>query len=105
ALVGDSTDNASKVVLCRFQSRKVNVVVPLRVAGVGASHTLTMRSGSGNGSGFNRTASTILNIAVLAPIPRASNPMVTAANAGSRASEAIPYRTSLNRFSTHRTLR
>ena len=49
-----------------------------------------MRSGSGNGSGFNRTASTILNIAELAPMPRASNPMVTAANPGSRASEAHP---------------
>ena len=73
--------------------------------GVGVSHTLTMRSGSGKGSGFNRTASTILNMAELAPMPSASNPMATAANPGSRASEPIPYRKSLSRFSIHRTLR
>ena len=45
ALVGHSTDSASKMSLCRFQSKKVSVVVPLRPSGVD-SQTLTIRSGS-----------------------------------------------------------
>src|SRR5688572_5507497 len=40
----------------------------------------TMRSGSGNGSGFSRTALTTEKIAVLAPIPRANADTAAAVN-------------------------
>ena len=65
-------------------STKLRVVVELAVVAVGASQRRTIRSGSGKGSGLNSTASTRLNIAVLAPMPSASTPTATSVNAGER---------------------
>ena len=91
--------------LSRFQSRKLSVAIPLRDVGVGASITRTMRSGSEKGSGFRRTASTRLNIAVLAPMPIAITLTAMAAKPGSRTSSRSPYRTSFSSVSSQRTLR
>jgi hypothetical protein len=49
-----------------------------------------MRSGSANGSGFNSTASTRLNIAALAPMPMAMTLIATSVNPGSRRSRSNP---------------
>jgi hypothetical protein len=46
--------------------------------------TATIRSGSGNGSGRSRTAFTTPNIAVDAPMPRASVRMAVSAKVGWR---------------------
>jgi hypothetical protein len=45
-------------------------------------NTETSRAGSRTGSGCSSTALTKLNMAVLRPIPRASEATVTAANVG-----------------------
>jgi hypothetical protein len=45
----------------------------------------TRRSGSGNGSDLRRTPLTMVKMAVLAPMPRASVSTVAAANIGVRA--------------------
>jgi YD repeat-containing protein len=52
------------------------------------------RSGSRNGSGRSRVASTTVKIAVVAPTPRASVRIATALNAGWRRSRRVAYRRS-----------
>ena len=100
-----SADSASKTLARRFQSRKFGALVALTIPGRGASQTPTMRSGSANGRGLSRTASTTLNMATLAPIPRASTPTTTALKPGERRTEASPCRKSLSSVSIHRKLR
>ena len=50
----------------------------------GLFHSDISRSGSGNGSGFSSVALTMLNIVVLAPMPRASVRMATTVKPGLR---------------------
>jgi hypothetical protein len=45
------------------------------------SHSTTSRSGSGHGSGFSSSALTTLKIAVLAPMPIASDTTMTEVSA------------------------
>ena len=49
------------------------------------SHTSTMRSAPGNGSGFNSVLFITLKMVVLAPMPSASVSMATRAKPGFRA--------------------
>jgi hypothetical protein len=58
------------------------------------SHRTTSRSGSGYGSGFRRSAFTTLKIAVLAPMPMASEATITSVNAGLRFKVRSAYRKS-----------
>src|SRR6185436_11645015 len=55
------------------------------------SHTITSRSGSLKGRGRSNTALIKLNIALFAPIPRASVRTATAVNPGLLASVRHPY--------------
>src|SRR5580693_6180088 len=73
------------------QSRKLGYETHTREKRGLFSHTITRRSGWKYCSGANRTPSTTLNIAVLAPIPRARVSTATAANPGDLASIRIPY--------------
>ena len=54
------------------------------------SHMRTMRSGLGKGSGFTSTASTMLNTAVLAPMPSASATMAVSEKTGCRTNVRRP---------------
>src|SRR6185436_12524460 len=72
----------SKAVVCRAQSRKTPTETELPWPGLEVSQTWTTCPGSSNGSGRSSTASTTLNIAVFAPIPRASVSTAAAVNPG-----------------------
>jgi hypothetical protein len=61
------------------QSRKFIADTTLMPPPGGFSHSSRIRSGSGYGSGFRSTPSTKLKMALLAPMPRASVRMATAA--------------------------
>src|ERR1043165_8607270 len=58
-----------------------------------------MRSSSGNGSGFSRSALTALKMAVLAPMPRASVMTAMMLKPGRLKRFLTAYRTSLKRLS------
>ena len=56
-----------------------------------APHTCTMRSASGNGSGFSSTPYTTLKSAVVAPMPSASMPTIAPAKSGClRRNRSVP---------------
>src|SRR5258708_31556630 len=62
------------------------------------SKTCTRRSGSGNGKGRSRTAFTTVKIAVLAPMPSASERTATAVKTGDRAKVRRAKRRSATKF-------
>ena len=77
-----------------FQSRKFIADTTLLPPPGGFSQSRRIRSGSGYGSGFRRTPSTKLKMALLAPMPSASVRMATTAKPGAFKRPRMPYRTS-----------